>query len=243
MVDIDDDNTEANSNHLHRLESRVPFRANWDEYVAKGNRLYTAIGNAIRTNHQVDDEFCTFLELKRERLDSETLPPEAGAIMDSDGIPSTESGRYPFIDVTTHNDNTRYSGFFPEEQRPIAMVEKTVIKGSNPPLQMSEIAYQTAGYGRYTGNTNELHELEYIYKPLIVNRVTKSIMDQAYDRSSERGERIVFGPNTDEFKALLGTPNGAITAHMLADHAATFHKTVTEIRLYQQRNMIVLRLG
>ncbi|KAK5708589.1 hypothetical protein LTS12_028170 [Elasticomyces elasticus] len=88
-----------------------------------------------------------------------------------------------------------------------------------------------------------LKQLEYIYKTQILNSLTKSIMRQAYAKSCEQKDRIIFKPDTDEFKALLATPNGAMVPHMLIDHAGFFQKTVKEIKLYLDRNMMAFRLG
>lgn len=241
VVDTDEE-AEANSNNLHQHVSRATD-ANWDEYVEKSNRLYTTLENAVRTKNMIPDKFWTFHEWQKNRDKSETLPSEVGAAMDSDGIPSVVSDRYKYVEVTEPKGQTKYHRFFPGSSKPNAMVETFVSKGNDPGLELSEVAFQTAGMD-LCGEEEEalLKQLEYIYKAQILNPLTKSIMRQAYAKSCEQKDRIVFKPDTDEFKALLATPNGAMVPHMLIDHAGFFQKTVKEIRLYLDRNMMVFRL-
>lgn len=239
VVDTDDD-AEADSNNLHQHESRAT--ADWDEYVEKGNKLYTDLEHAVKTKHEAPDKFNAFRAWSKNDKIVKTLPSEVGSAMHSDGIPTVISQGYRYWETLSPKGQTKYDGFFTGSSNPTAMVEMYALKGPDADIAMSEVAFQTAAWA-LDGEETHLKKLEYIYKPDIVNPVTKIIMQQAYENSCEQGNRIVFDSGTDEFKALLATPNGAIAPRVLIDRAGVFQKSIKEIRLYLRSNMMVFKLG
>ncbi|RFU33648.1 hypothetical protein B7463_g2679, partial [Scytalidium lignicola] len=64
--------------------------------------------------------------------------------------------------------------------------------------------------------------LKYIFRALITNEDTKSMVDEAFQRKGETigawEDRVVFGMDTEEGQAILGSPNGSGVAWILINH-------------------------
>lgn len=235
VVNTDDD-TKVHSNNLHQHESRA--NADWDAYVEKGNTLYANLENALRARTTITsrtEEWENTWNADNENKENVALPSEVGTAMHI-------AEQYQYCEVKSRIGDSKYIGFSHADDDPRAFVEMDVVKKNDINMPISEVSFQTALWTMLSYD-EDLKKLEYIYKPTIKNPDTKWIMRQAYARSCEKGDRIVFTPDTDEFKALLASPNGAIAPRMLTDHAGFFEKTVTEIRLSLNRNMMVFRLG
>lgn len=241
-ISLDDDTSPAenDSASVHQHASRAT--ADWNKYVQKGQELINNLENALKNKKAIDSKFNIFRGWKPSNKKPETLPSVVGSAMDSDGIPTVQSQHYKYWEAKDPQSPSQYSGFFESGSNPKAMVEKRISKNGNPSLQISEVAFQLASWALDDGEES-LQKLEYIYKPEIQNPLTVDIMKQAYANTCDKGDRIVFKPDSEEFKALLGSPNGALVPRMLIDHADFFGKTVKEIRLYLEKDMMVFKLG
>lgn len=229
-----------NSGNLHQHAARAA--ANWNEYVQKGQKFIKDLESAVKNKHSTANKFNEFRTWNPNNKKPESLPSEVGGAMNSDGIPHAQSQHYKYWEAIDPKSRSQYSGFFESGENPKAFVEKRMSKNGNPNLQMSEVSFQLLSWALDDGDES-LDKLEYIYKPEIKNPVSSDLMKQAYEKSCEQGDRIVFKPEDDEFKALLASPNGALVPRMLIDHAAFFKKTVKEIRLYHDKNMLVFKIG
>ncbi|OJJ35940.1 hypothetical protein ASPWEDRAFT_172725 [Aspergillus wentii DTO 134E9] len=232
--DLDDDNS-----HTEIVPRNT---AHWSTYVHKGKKLMDELDKAKKhkTNKNEWRKFNDKTKWTKKEDTHKTLPSEVGAAMNKDGISHSESGHYKFWEAKSAHHGATYQGFFDSSEKPKAMVETFLSKGHGADLEISEVGFQLAGWALDDGE-DALKHLQYIYKPGIKNPTSKSIMDQAYAKSTKKDEEV-FKHGTDEFNALVGTPNGAVAARMLTDHAGLLGKTIDEIHLYHSKGMMVFKL-
>ncbi|KAL8767558.1 MAG: hypothetical protein Q9209_005975 [Squamulea sp. 1 TL-2023] len=84
--------------------------------------------------------------------------------------------------------------------------------------------------------TNEPNSLRYIGREGIINTATKTIVDEIFVKAVGTimvpWPGISYGLNTDEGKALLGTPNGVAIAWMLIDRYRELGKREVRVRIW-----------
>ncbi len=70
--------------------------------------------------------------------------------------------------------------------------------------------------------------MQYHFRHTIINVETKEVIDEVYKRANiDRtlsGNDLEYTHASDEFLALLGTPNGRATPFMLTDHPVAHGK-------------------
>ncbi|KAM7201369.1 hypothetical protein V8F33_003469 [Rhypophila sp. PSN 637] len=85
------------------------------------------------------------------------------------------------------------------------------------------------------GDEVKLKGLRYVIRATVVNHITVSFLRAATGLrpDSQRATEVFeFTPDQDEFKALLGSPNGAGVANLLFQHKAQLGiKTITKLRV------------
>lgn len=236
----EEEEEDDDSGDLHQHAARATV--DWNEYVQKGQELINKLESAVKSKHSTDSKFNIFRTWRPDDKKTDSFPSEVGGAMNSDGIPHAQSQHYKYWVVQDPHSPSHYTGFFESGENPKAFVEKKVSKHGNPSLPMSEVSFQLLSWALDDGDES-LHKLEYIYKPEIMNPLSFDLMKQAYEKSCDQKDWIVYTPGEDEFKALLASPNGALVPRMLIDHADFFQKTVNEIRLYYHKRMMVFKIG
>ena len=79
---------------------------------------------------------------------------------------------------------------------------------------------------------SSIKDVRFIAHKDISNAVTQAIIKRAV--GDRKGDVIAFDHNTEAFRALLGTPNGAGGAHLLTQHKRRLgHKTMVRVTVLQ----------
>ncbi|KAI9653897.1 MAG: hypothetical protein M1831_005582 [Alyxoria varia] len=75
-------------------------------------------------------------------------------------------------------------------------------------------------------DSEDIKKMKYHFRHSITNDLTQKIIDEVYKRleKDRSKEALEIKPTSDEFFALLGTPNGRATAVMLKDHPVALGK-------------------
>ncbi|KAL8895341.1 MAG: hypothetical protein Q9207_008209, partial [Kuettlingeria erythrocarpa] len=159
---------------------------------------------------------------------------DSGALYSQFYIPSISA----IIAANNHSPAQRVKDRFRRRQQPIPSSEE-ISNHYVPPLsRWSDVTWTI--WRQKAGSNTTANRLRYIARDVITNEDTRALMEFIF--RNYRGTDVVpfpgleFGMDTDEGRALLGTPNGIGTARLLIDRAAQLGRRDPRVRIFTSRH-------